>query len=519
MSKIIRKLNDGSIENMIATAMIVSPKFLSEIHPIYDKEYIKSPHLRKVGEWCMDFFEYHEEAPQHHIYTAFELDKPNLKSEEIEIIQNMLVKISEDYKHRGINEEYYLNKAFQYFKTREMEITSLNVQRLLELGRVEEAEAYMDRYQRVERITSGWSNPMDEKSIMEVFEKQEEGLFTMPGQLGALIGKFDRGWLVGILGSFKRGKTFWMVEIAAIAVANHLKVAIISLEMKNTSVNERYYKRIASAGHSSIVNFAMPVFDCKLNQTGECEKPQRVNQHTVVVDDIRQEFDPASPYRPCTWCRDHEPIDYVFDTWWEMMERPKFSEEEVFKKVGAFKGMYGDNIRLKCYPRFTATVDDIKRDLDILEKTDNFLPDVIIIDYADIIKPTSASGRTQDVDEIWKELGGLAGTRNALVVTASQGRRDSIYKRSMTQADLAEWIGKLGHVDVMFALNQTKEEKRYGRMRIGLLAHRHQDFDEDIMCLVLQQLKLGQVELDSIMWNPTMAAPGGLSEAEANRRR
>lgn len=519
MSKIIRKLNDGSVENMIATAMIVSSKFLSEIHPIYDKEYLKSPHLRRIGEWCMEFFEYHDEAPAHHIYTAYELDKPNLKPEESEIIQNMLVKISEEYKNRGINEEYYLNKAFQYFKTREMELTSLNVQRLLEMGRIEEAEQYMDRYQRVERITSGWTNPMDERSVMEVFEKRQEGLLTLPGQLGMLIGPLDRGWLVGILGSFKRGKTFWMVELAALGVAHHLKVAIISLEMKNTSVNERYYKRIASAGHESIVMFAMPVFDCRLNQDGTCDRAERINREVVVVDDIRQDFDPANPYRPCTWCKDRDPGAYVFDTWWEMMERPKFNEENIFKKVKGFRSMYGDNIRLKCYPRFTATVNDIKRDLDILEKTENFIPDMIIVDYADIIRPESDSGRTQDVDAIWKQLGGLAGERNALVITASQGRRDAIYKKSMNQADLAEWIGKLGHVDVMFALNQTKEEKRYGRMRLGLLAHRHQDFDEDIMCLVLQQLKLGQVELDSILWNPSMAAPGGLTEAEANRRR
>lgn len=520
MPKIIRRLIDSSVENMIATGMIMSKKFLGEVYPIFDDEYIKSPHLQKLCIWSRDFYEYHEDAPKHHIVQALDLERPNIPIEEYDILRKMLLKIDEEYRHRSINEDYFLSKSFQYFKIRELEITASSVQKCLDLGRLDDAEIFMNKYRKVERVTSGWMRPLSEAAVSEVFAERNEGLFTMPGQLGRLLGHFDRGWLIGILGSFKRGKTFWMLEIGVIAMGHRLKVAVISLEMKNVSVCERFFKRITASGSDTMTDFAFPVFDCKRNQDGTCDKPQRTNNLTVVEDGVRREFDPAYGYRPCTWCRINEPREYQLETWWEMLKKPKFTEDLVMKKVAGFRSMYGDNFCLKSYPRFTATINDIKRDLDILERTEGFIPDVIIVDYADIIKPERSSKRTEDVDEIWKELGGLAGERGALVITASQGNRGAIYKKSMSQGDLAEWIGKLGHVDMMFAINQTKIEKRYGRARIGLLAHRHQDFDEDIMCMVLQQLKTGQVELDTAEWDTSMGVPGGIDpEEEGGRRR
>jgi hypothetical protein len=112
--------------------------------------------------------------------------------------------------------------------------------------------------------------------------------------------------------------------------------------------------------------------------------------------------------------------------------------------------------------------------------------------------PTSGGNRVWSMDDVWKELGGMASERHCLVASASQGTRGSLYKPRLTQDDLAEWIGILGHVDILFALNQTVEEKKNSVMRIGLLAHRHKKFDESEDCLVLQQLDVGQVVLKSV---------------------
>jgi replicative DNA helicase len=176
-----------------------------------------------------------------------------------------------------------------------------------------------------------------------------------------------------------------------------------------------------------------------------------------------------------------------------------FEKRPVVREVGRYKTMYGSNrFRVKAYPRFSANVGDLERDLDMLYRDDSFAPDVIVVDYADILKPEDSRQIGRDrLDETWKSLARMAGQRHCLVITASQSNRGSIYKKRVEQDDTAEDIRKLAHVDVMLSLNQTKEEKLNGIMRIGILAHRHRDFNEDFVCYVLQNLETGQVNLDS----------------------
>jgi hypothetical protein len=62
---------------------------------------------------------------------------------------------------------------------------------------------------------------------------------------------------------------------------------------------------------------------------------------------------------------------------------------------------------------------------------------------------------------------------------------------------VAEDIRKVAHVDVMISLNQLEIEKRRGVMRLAVIAHRDKDFYQLGQCFVLQQLELGQPNLDS----------------------
>ena len=120
------------------------------------------------------------------------------------------------------------------------------------------------------------------------------------------------------------------------------------------------------------------------------------------------------------------------------------------------------------------------------------------IDYAQIIKPEGKFGKEYEgYDIIWKQLSGLAEERHCLVATGSQVERGTITKSQIEQDGLAGWIGQLAHVDLMFALNQTKEEKRHKLIRVNMLVHREREIDEDTSCVLLQQLELAQPALDS----------------------
>jgi hypothetical protein len=94
-------------------------------------------------------------------------------------------------------------------------------------------------------------------------------------------------------------------------------------------------------------------------------------------------------------------------------------------------------------------------------------------------------------------LKNLAAVKHCLVVTASQSNRKTLDKKDVKASDIAEDIRKVAHVDAMYSLSQTPEEKSKGTMRLGVVAHRWQDFNELSYVTVLQQLQTGQVMLDS----------------------
>ena len=205
-------------------------------------------------------------------------------------------------------------------------------------------------------------------------------------------------------------------------------------------------------------------------------------------------------YKICTYCRDNEPKEFVADTWFELLDYPDMSFGEATKSNRSFEMMYGDNIRLVTYARFTANIKDIERDLYLLEEKEMFIPDMIIIDHAGILKPeNSREERRIQIDTTWKRLAQLASERNCIVLTATQGTRAAIRKRNTDSTDIGEWIGILGHVDIMLTLNQTPDEKESKVLRVGVLAHRHEDFNENQNALVLTNFGAAQSFADSII--------------------
>lgn len=494
------KTIDNTIEEQICTAMIISTEFLNDVSPIFKPNYIKNSFAKIICFWCMDHFKSYKESPGKHIRDIYVTEaETNLSKEDKEIIGEFLDKLSKRYSEdQHINHEYIKDNAIEYFRKRELDIRVEQARHYLELNNVEKAEEQFSEYRKVAFNLSGWFNPFDPKEVIEVFDDKDEGVFALPGSLGRMVGKIERGWFVAILAPFKRGKTFALQEFAVRAITQRLKVVFISLEMKKKNLKERLYRRLTGLGSRTGDDvFLYPIFDCLANQNGTCDRDERTNHINLIPEGSSEkpEFDTDMEYRACSYCRDHMIKDYQAASWFETVELPPFSFQSTKKKTKALENMYGDNLRMITYPRFSAGIEDIKRDLLILEQ-DNFIPDMILIDYADILKLGKGEKRNQ-IDDIWKELAAAAAQKHCIVVTASQGTRGSIYKEDMSQDDLAEWIGKLAHVDIFLGLNQTKKEKKEKLLRIGVLVHRHREVDESIQATILQQLEIGQFLLDT----------------------
>ena len=471
--KLRKKSVSATIEKGILTALIVSTRFNREIIPLLNLDYFTNSFIRKVAGWCVNFFLNYEVAPFNHIQDIFYEKQVGLSSEDAELIQKILTDISKRYElNQGLNVDYYIDQTLKFFKKRELEITSGNIKLLLEKDDIDAAEEQINGFTKIAKVVAGWVNPFEEKYVDEVFQ-DEERMFTFPGQLGSFLGGFDRGWLVAVAAGFKLGKSWGMQELAIAAIQQRLKVAVFSLEMYRKESNERLYKRLLGAALEESGPAVYPCFDCVFNQDGSCTKPERTNKIPLIVGGTKPPFSYNNKYRPCTYCRTKSPREFQVAWWKEVIDRPAFNKTNVQKHISALSKLYKNNYRFKQYPRFSANTNDIRRDLDILERTEDFVPDVIIIDYADILSPEDNGPTTgvEQLDTTWKSLAKLGGERHALVVTGSQITRTGIDKKQVRASDMALWIGKLAHVDVFYTYQQKSDEKRDGEMRVGLIAH------------------------------------------------
>ncbi len=499
-----RTVIEHSIEDKIVIGMIMSLKFLREIFPSFKFEYLKSNFAKRVCGWALEYYTNYDKPAKQHIKDIFEIERENISSEEAAIIEAFLTKLSIQYtEEQEINEDYFIDKAIEFFKRREVEIIHTRLSKFVETGKFEDAEKEIVEYKKVSKAVSAWHNPLSEESIQRVFEDEGEGILHIPGKLGRFIGRIDRGWLISIVGKFGTGKSWYMQEFGVFGVLSHLKVASFSLEMNEKNMDKRLLMRLSAFAERE-GQVIMPCFDCAANQQGVCELPQRTNHLPLFSSGMSNlpKFRPDMEYKPCTACRSlhylEQPDIYQITSWFRTTNLKEFSYRNVFQSVKEFKEMWGNNFRSLCYPRFSATLSDIKRDLDLLDYTEGFIPDVIIIDYAGIIRPEKFySDKYLSLDDIWMELAGIAEERHCVVITGSQVNRGELSKNTIENEGLAGWIGQAAHVDKSYALNQTKSEKERGIVRLSRLKERHEKANDNEICLVIQNLDIGQTMLDA----------------------
>ena len=149
-----------------------------------------------------------------------------------------------------------------------------------------------------------------------------------------------------------------------------------------------------------------------------------------------------------------------------------YIKDNVDKSIAAMfniKKFRKGKLRVKKYPTKTITVNTIRALLDQLKSVEGFIPDVLIIDYGMLIRPSQKySDKRNGIESVYEDIRALADDYNCAVWTAAQGNRAALSKKIVTMADLAECFAIANTADVMICLCQTKKEKARGDMRLFL---------------------------------------------------
>jgi hypothetical protein len=496
---------DYSVESQIITGMVISTRFLQNIVPILRLEYLVSPYAKMVALWCSQFLQSYGEAPKKHIqdiYAGYRRTSP--VPEEIELVGEFLTVLSDQYEDLdevSFNVEYVLDQAENYFKEQALKLLVEQVELNLAGGKILEAHESVATFRVADRLAAIGCEPFTDPLALErALTSDDEGLFTMPGDLGLMLGTFKREFLVAVAAPMKRFKSTSMLDIALQAYYNRLNVVFFSLEMAKNQIIEKAIRAVTGLPREG-GTYLFPIWDCVENQDGTCTKRDLTNNPIVhqntkrgrKQENKKRDY-PVDGYQTCTKCEDFKPT-----SWMKEVVKPGLKVKEAVEYMEEVGKSLNSKFKVVAWPAFSSGLTEIQSCLRTWEHMEGFIPDVIVIDYADILKPyTQFNEERHNLDRTWKGLKALAQTTKTLVVTATQTRRSTLENEgNVGQADIAEDIRKLAHVDSMWGISQSSEEKRWGMARIGMLGARHDDFDIISQCYVLQQLKCGQFCLDS----------------------
>ena len=124
---------------------------------------------------------------------------------------------------------------------------------------------------------------------------------------------------------------------------------------------------------------------------------------------------------------------------------------------------------IKEYPTKSASTQTIKSHIERLKKR-GINPDMIIVDYADLLRPVKSYGeKRHDLESIYEDLRSIAQTYECPVWTCSQTNRGGLNAEVITMESISEAFNKCFVADFIFSVSRTVQDKNTngGRMFIA----------------------------------------------------
>jgi len=127
---------------------------------------------------------------------------------------------------------------------------------------------------------------------------------------------------------------------------------------------------------------------------------------------------------------------------------------------------------IKQYPTGTASIVTLRNHIEKLAMKD-FIPSLIVIDYADIMRSTRQfDSLRHELKLVYEELRNLAMEMNIPVWTASQANRDASNSEVVGLENMSEAYGKAMVADIVISISRKPTEKATGMGRIFVAKNR-----------------------------------------------
>jgi len=144
-------------------------------------------------------------------------------------------------------------------------------------------------------------------------------------------------------------------------------------------------------------------------------------------------------------------------------------KDEIYEQIKDIDG----KLVVKEYPTKTASVKTLRNHLEKIRKRGGEI-DMIIVDYADLLKPTSNyREKRTELESIYEELRSLAYEFSCPVWTASQTNRSGLDAEVITMNSISEAFSKCFVADFIFSVSRTIMDKAKNGGRVFIAKNRN----------------------------------------------
>jgi hypothetical protein len=181
----------------------------------------------------------------------------------------------------------------------------------------------------------------------------------------------------------------------------------------------------------------------------------------------------------------------------KLLPKRNFASPDVRKELRRLITPWGTRfgrLVVKEFPSGTLTVPHLEAYLDYLEQEHKFQPNVLIIDYPDLMAQDSSNYRIS-LGRTFVDVRGILVDRKMAGFFPTQGNRSSLKAEKVRSDMVSEDISKINTADIVLTYSRTEGEKERGLARLHV-AHARNNSDA-ITVILTQSYATGQYVLES----------------------
>lgn len=454
----------------VLIGMAVNDKVIARISPKWVKEGLfASQWANLIGSWCVKHHKKYGKAPNEALEGMYVSWSENADKDAAKMVGKFLESLDGEYRRlkKSVNSEYLVDQATALFTQVKRQSTLTKAQGFLDQGKGDEFDKLMAAYSKIEIEEDQLSDLfLDEALIREATsENGRDVLFQMKGPLGRTFFRqsIERDGFLAFLGPEKRGKTYQMLEMAYQAMRNRCRVAFFEVgDLTRKQISRRF----------AIRNLGLPKEAKTVRIPKSLELTKEGTKTVPVVAFDERDLKGLTP-----------------DAAWKACQ--KVMQDRIKSKESFFK--------LGVYPTDSITADGVRQVCLRLAES-GWPPDIVFIDYADILAPPPGYRESRDaINSTWKTLSRLRQELHCCVVTATQANAASYQQDSLDMSNFSEDKRKFAHVTGMIGLNQSPDEKLDGLLRYNWLVLREEEFLVQRFCYLAGCLDIANPCLLSAM--------------------